>query len=57
MKASSGVQGCLRITLPKDMADVVKAKVSAGEYASTSEVIHDGLRALMARDRALDAWL
>jgi len=57
MKASSGVQGCLRITLPKDMADVVKAKVSAGEYASTSEVINDGLRALMARDRALDAWL
>jgi len=57
MRASIGVQGCLSITLPKDMADVVKAKVSAGEYASESEVICDGLRALMARDRAVDAWL
>jgi len=47
----------LSITLPKDMADVVKARVSAGEYASESEVIRDGLRALMARDRAVDAWL
>jgi len=27
------------ITLPNDMADVMKAKVQAGEYASESEVI------------------
>lgn len=45
------------ITLPNEMADVVKAKVEAGEYATESEVIRDGLRALMARDRAIDAWL
>lgn len=45
------------ITLPNEMADVVKAKVEAGEYATESEVIRDGLRALMARDRAVDAWL
>lgn len=45
------------ITLPNDMADVVKAKVQAGEYASESEVIRDGLRALMARDRAVESWL
>lgn len=57
MRALSGVKGCRSITLPKDMADVDKAKVSAGEYASESEVIRDGLRALMARDRAVDAWL
>jgi putative addiction module CopG family antidote len=45
------------VTLPKDMAQMVKAKVSSGEYASESEVIRDGLRALQARDKALEAWL
>lgn len=47
----------LSITLPNDMADVVKTKVETGEYASESEVIRDGLRALFARDRAVEAWL
>ncbi len=47
----------LSITLPNDMARLVKTKVSAGEYASESEVIRDGLRALMARDRAVENWL
>ena len=47
----------LSITLPNDMADIVKAKVRTGEYASESEVIRDGLRALMARDRAVESWL
>ena len=45
------------ITLPLQMANVVKAKVAAGEYATESEVIRDGLRALLARDRALESWL
>lgn len=39
------------------MADLVKAKVAAGEYATESEVIRDGLRVLLARDRAVEAWL
>ena len=39
------------------MADVVKTKVKTGEYASESEVIRDGLRALLARDRAVESWL
>lgn len=47
----------LSITLPNDMADMVKTKVKAGEYASESEVIRDGLRVLIARDRAVEAWL
>ncbi|MBU2786459.1 MAG: ribbon-helix-helix domain-containing protein [Acidithiobacillus ferriphilus] len=47
----------MSITLPNDMADVVKNKVRSGEYASESEVIRDGLRALMARDRAVENWL
>lgn len=47
----------LSITLPNDMADVVKSKVRTGEYATESEVIRDGLRALLARDRAVESWL
>lgn len=47
----------MSITLPNDMADIVKTKVRSGEYASESEVIRDGLRALMARDRAVESWL
>ncbi len=45
------------ITLPNEMAEVVKAKVESGEYATESEMIRDGLRALMARDRAVENWL
>lgn len=45
------------VTLPTEMAQMVKTKVSSGEYASESEVIRDGLRALQARDKALDNWL
>jgi antitoxin ParD1/3/4 len=45
------------ITLPNEMADAVKSKVAAGEYATESEVIRDGLRALLARDRAVETWL
>lgn len=36
---------------------MVRNKVASGEYASESEVVRDGLRALQARDRALEAWL
>jgi antitoxin ParD1/3/4 len=45
------------ITLPNEMADAVKSKVANGEYATESEVIREGLRALMARDRAVESWL
>ena len=45
------------ITLPTEMADAVKSKVAAGEYATESKVIRDELRALLARDRAVESWL
>jgi antitoxin ParD1/3/4 len=45
------------VTLPNEMADMVRDKVASGEYASESEVIRDGLRALRARDRAVESWL
>ncbi|WER48919.1 type II toxin-antitoxin system ParD family antitoxin [Cupriavidus sp. WKF15] len=47
----------LSVTLPTEMAQAVKEKVRSGEYASESEVIRDGLRALLARDRAVENWL
>lgn len=45
------------ITLSDEMADVLKAKVAGGEYATESEVIRDGLRVLIARDFAVESWL
>lgn len=45
------------VTLPNEMAAQVRAKVASGEYASESEVIRDGLRALQAREKALETWL
>ena len=36
---------------------MVRSKVDSGAYASESEVIRDGLRALQMHDRALETWL
>jgi putative addiction module CopG family antidote len=47
----------LSITLPDEMADLVRAKVESGEYASESEVIREGLRALQLHERAIESWL
>jgi putative addiction module CopG family antidote len=47
----------LSITLPIEMAEMVKSKVASGEYATESEVIRDGLRTLLARDAAIERWL
>jgi antitoxin ParD1/3/4 len=47
----------MSITLPNELAAAVRAKVASGEYASESEVIRDGLRTLIARDRAVEHWL
>jgi putative addiction module CopG family antidote len=47
----------LSITLPIEMADLVTLKVQQGQYASESEVLRDGVRALFARDEAIEQWL
>jgi antitoxin ParD1/3/4 len=47
----------MSITLPNEMAEEVRRRVASGEYATESEVIRDGLRALAERERAVDAWL
>jgi putative addiction module CopG family antidote len=45
------------ITLPVEMADVVEAKIKSGAYASVSEVMREGVRALLERDAAIERWL
>lgn len=45
------------ISLPSDQAAYVDAKVKAGDYATASEVIRAGLRALKERDEAVERWL
>lgn len=45
------------VTLPNEMAAEVRARVASGEYASESEVIREGLRALQERNRAVEHWL
>lgn len=45
------------ITLTNEMADMVRSRVASGAYASESEVIREGLRALNERDKALESWL
>ncbi|MDO5646252.1 MAG: type II toxin-antitoxin system ParD family antitoxin [Dermabacter sp.] len=50
----------MSITLPHAMAHALRERVDSGDYASESEVIRDGLRALFARDEAVEAveaWL
>lgn len=45
------------ISLPDEQADFMDAKVASGDYASVSEVVRAGLRALKERDDAVERWL
>ncbi|MGO7581785.1 type II toxin-antitoxin system ParD family antitoxin [Rhizobium leguminosarum] len=45
----------MSITLPVEMAKRVKQQVS--DYASESEAIREGLRALQERENAVEHWL
>lgn len=47
----------MSITLPLEMANLVKQRVSNGDYVSESEVIREGLRALQERENAVEHWL
>ena len=44
-------------SLPAEHAAFIDAKVKSGSYASGSEVIRAGLRALQERDEAVERWL
>lgn len=45
------------ITLPRELAEAVEQKVRAGTYPSVSEVLREGVRALLERDEAVEHWL
>lgn len=45
------------VSLPQEHAAFIDGKVASGDYASASEVVRAGLRALQERDRAVEAWL
>ena len=44
-------------SLPAEQSAYIDAKVESGAYASSSEVIRAGLRALQERDAAVERWL
>ena len=45
------------ITLPRDVAEEIEAKVKSGAYASVSDVVRDGVLALKDRDIEVERWL
>jgi antitoxin ParD1/3/4 len=47
----------LRISLPSDMVQMVRARVANGDFASESDVIREGLQALTDRDASIESWL
>lgn len=44
-------------SLQSDQTAFIDAKVKSGGYASASEVVRAGLRALQERDQAVEHWL
>jgi antitoxin ParD1/3/4 len=44
-------------SLPAEHAAYIDEKVASGAYASGSEVVRAGLRALAERDAAVERWL
>ena len=44
-------------SLAEEQAEFIDAKVATGQYASASEVVRDGLRALKDQDDAIERWL
>jgi len=44
-------------SLPIEQAKFIDRQVAKGSYASASEVVRAGLRALQERDAAIERWL
>ena len=45
------------ISLPSEQAAFIDSKVRNGDYASVSEVVRAGIRALRERDEVIERWL
>lgn len=44
-------------SLPAEQAEFIDAQVASGTFASGSEVVRAGLRALQERDAVIERWL
>jgi antitoxin ParD1/3/4 len=49
--------GTKNISLPRELAEYVDAKVASGEYAHASEVVREGIRLLMRQEAEKLDWL
>lgn len=47
----------MSITLPLEMANMVKSRVARGDFVSESKVLQEGLCALQKRENAVEHWL
>lgn len=47
----------MHVSLAPELEDFVVRKVESGPYGSQSEVVHEGLRLLLERDRMTEARL
>lgn len=47
----------LTVTLPDDIVQAIEARVAAGEYASESDLVRDGLEGFLGDDAAVESWL
>ena len=51
----------LHITLPADLADLIRSKVATGEYSSESDLVRESLEGLLdlepSHNPALEDWL
>ena len=56
-EADMGATQKRTISLPIEQADFIDSLVAGGGYASASEVVRDGLRALRVREAAMSDWL
>ena len=44
-------------SLSEEQAAFIDAKVAAGDFGSSSEVVSEGLRVLQERDASIEVWL
>ena len=49
--------GQMNVSVTDRLADFVRKKVRTGQYNSASEVVRDGVCALLERDAAVEQWL
>ena len=52
-----GMTEQFNITLPLEMAKLVRKKVESGDYATESDVIRESLEDLFFQEEAVEKWL